>query len=195
MVKPWERKPEQKQDGFRDGVKKEDIVDKDKVNRAEVMNSLTDEDVRLIKIRKDIEGKNFVDDYALKCLVRSDHYYQQYISTLTTIDALLFKIVNAKAELDRNNVDVSVNSTIKCYAGTNIKMDIRDIKNHNIMLRREFIESIKGIWVMLAELYRYVDQLRIDKVSIMSVADYRNRVEQIKAILNENGVDLFMEVK
>lgn len=165
--------------GIRDGVKKEDIV-----------KSLNEDDWKRIRLMKELP-KFEKDSDAFACAVRTDQAYQSCFQMIAQIDQNIFTIASAKGKIDHNSQDLLKNDTIRIYPGTNQKMTMRDIQSENIHAKWIIGESIRNIYVLVTNLFKYVDTKMVDGKELLTLADFRLRVDYIKSELKKYGVDLY----
>lgn len=169
-----------KQAGMREGINKEDIV-----------KSFTEEDWKHIKLMKDVE-RNFVDnDLAYKFAIRTDQMYQEWDKTLDGIDLHLYNILSMKVRIDKNKSDIAVGETERKYQESNLS--IRDLEIENINMNRNIRNSIRDMYLLLTDLYRYAGQQRLDKVIFFTKEECQKVYERVIGELKKNGIDLFAE--
>jgi len=176
-----EKLVEKPQNGFRKGIKKEDVLE------------LSDEEKKWLRLKRE-HDELFVENVdAQKCAARNDQMYQQFNQTLSDTETLLYNVLNAKRTIDNNNKQILSGSTERRFPDTQIKMDVEDLKIENIRAWKIVNDNIRQLWTYLADLFRYVDVSRIDKVKFFSKPDYEAVVDKVKKSLNNLGLDLYDE--
>ena len=170
-----------KQNGIRDGVKKEDIL------------NLTTEEKALVLLRRDIENVYVKNEDAHSCAVRSDQMYQQYLDVRSTVMALTFNVLSAKTKIEHNMQDIIKKSTDRVYPNTLNKMTIRDLEIENMHTKRLMLQSKVNLWTAMMTLYRYVGLTRVDKKVFFTEEDYNGIVGWTKTEFKKNNVELYDE--
>ena len=154
---------------------------------------LTEEKAKRISLWKELEESHVKDDDAFACGVRSDQMYQDYDGKIGKIESELSNILSLKSRIGRNTSQIESKEVIDKYPGTDIIMSIRDLEINNLLNEERISDSIAQLWLLLADVYRYVDQYRIDRKIFFTADDYKRLVKKVKDELSKSGIDMYRE--
>lgn len=158
-----------------------------------VLKSLTPEDKERISLMKDIDSMFADDEVAKLCAVRSDQMYQQFDQVQENIEALVVDILSAKYTHDDNHKDITAGQTDKTYTNTNKPMTMRDLELENMILQRRIRNSIRKLWLFMADAYRYTETHRLDRQIFFSKKDYAQMTAKVMDVLKKANIDMFAE--
>lgn len=170
------------------------MVDKRK-DRAvqDIRKSLTDEELAGIRLRREYEDTYIKNDFAKRCAVRTDQVYQQFDQLVSDVDGTLFNILNASQNLKNYQVQIVGGEVVEVYPGTDKVMTVRDLEIGSLILKSKIGDGLRGMWLMLAQLYKYVGNKRLDNVVFFSEEQYNKKVGFVVSELKKNGINLFQE--
>jgi hypothetical protein len=163
------------------------------MDKKKLLNSLTDSDWKRIKLMKEADERLVKNEYAYKASVRSDQMFQQYIALGLHTQAILFETLSAKRTLDDNKSDILKGSTDKLFGQTGKVMSTRDLEIENTLADRKINEGVSRLWLMIADLYRYVGVQRLDRKVFYTEEAYTADVKVIENELKKNGITLFRD--
>ena len=170
------------------------MVDKRKDKAMEKLKkSLTQEELETIRFKREFEETYIKNEDAKKCAVRTDQYYQQYDRALADIEGTLYNVLNASQNLTSYQVQIASGEITEVYPGSDKKMSVRDLEIASIVLRSKIGDGLRGLWLMLAQLYKYVGRMRIDKKIFFTEEQYNKKVGFVKSELKKNGIELYQE--
>lgn len=169
-----------KQKGIRNGI-----------DKKEIMKSMNEEDWKRIKLQKEIETQFVEDETAKACAVRSDQMFLQFDQLTSDLQGTIFNMLSAKTKLERNKQDILKKETDRLYPGTNNKMSLRDLEIENIHVNRLIADNRRNVWVLLANIFRYVGLQRLDKKIFFSKEQYTELAKKVNDELAKNSIRLF----
>jgi len=180
-------------------AKNKEIVIKEKnglrkgINKEDIIKSLTDDDWSRIKLMKDLENVFIKDGDAYQFAVRTDQMYQEWEKSYSTAEAYLSNIIMTKVRLEKNKIDILKGETTRTFQETNTLLSVRDLDIENINLNRIINDELRKLYMVMADLFRYTDVSRIDKIKFFTKQDYTDFVGYVRGKLKENGIEIFKE--
>ena len=173
---------EKEKNGFRPGVEKEKIL-----------KSLNDDDWKHIKLMKELDNEFVKNDEAMQFAIRTDQMYQDYMTTEDACDASLANILMTKVRLDKNSVDILKGNTDRMFNQTNSKLTIRDLEIENINLKRTINKDLRSLYLLMSNLYRHVNRIRIDRKIYYTDEQYTEKVKFVKDEFKKSNLELFTD--
>ena len=171
------------QKGFRKGVTKEDIL------------KLTDEEKKRIRLWREVDEvrleKGGHSD-AYKCGVLSDQLYLDLDKKVGTIESHVFSILSLKSKIDRNKKQMETGKITSKYPNSDEIMGVRDLEIESVMSNRMIGEHLRELWTLIIDIYRYVNQPRIDG-EVFTRERYDKKIKWVKEELKKQGIDLYQE--
>ena len=163
------------------------------IDKKKIMESLDEDDWNRIKLMKEVENTFVKDTDAYNCAVRTDQLYSEWGKSYSAAEGYLFSIISTKVRIDKNKVDLLAGKTDREFQDTKVKVSLRDLEIENINLNRILYDEFSKLYLVLADLYRYVGVTRVDKVEFFNKEDYSKLIKIIKEELSKNGLELFKE--
>ncbi len=164
------------------------------IDKKKIMKSMTDEDWQQVHLKQEIRESFINDDDAKQCAIRSDQMYQQWHEKMGNAEGELVNILSISSKSDKLQAQLDRKVIIEKYPNTHLVMSERDLEIIILGNRQRVNDSFRNLWLILADLYRYVDQLRLDKVVFFTPDQYHDLMERFKSELRKNGgLDLYQD--
>lgn len=171
-------KMKEKQNGFRDGIKKEDVLKLDDSEK---------EFIKEMRKAKEAERQNVA---AFKLIVLSEQGRSSFEDLKLNVDDNIIKILSQDKEIKENKIDIMKGSTEKMYQD-DIKLDIEDLKINNLNRKKIQHQYLQLLRSDLASLFQYIDAKGLDGEVYFKEEDYNELVGKVKTQMEEIGIELY----
>lgn len=168
------------------------ILEHEETKTEAFKNSITDDEVEVIKERRAFKETMIDDEEAKMLAILSDSTYDGFCDKRDKALTNLRSVLLYKKNIDKNKVDIMKGSTERRFKDGSV-MDLNDLEMENILASTNLSAYMANLRKALSYMYRYIGMKKLDGTDIIVKEEWKSFVSDIQKQLKRVNLDLFKE--